>query len=227
MALREVNLRLVGPSLVQVIGPNGGGKTTLLKVILGTLEPERGLVKITPSDASLGYSPQSITSSFKASPLTVWEFIETGLKLRGVKNLGCAEDSLEKLGLNRSLWDRKISELSGGQLRRLYLARALACAPQIILLDEPFTYLDPVSKGEVAGVIAEEAKRSLVIVTSHDPELMINDTDTIIVLNRRVYAVGSPSEVLKVNLLREVYGRCVIEYAGHTHIIDECLPERG
>ena len=105
-------------------------------------------------------------------------------------------------------------------MQRVLIARALVHDPQILLMDEPLSAVDPRGRAELARLIGGLGEEKLVIVTSHDPALLLEYTRSIILLNRRVVAVGPPSELLRIELLRKVYGGAAIILEPHVHICD-------
>ncbi len=223
--LSRVNLVFKGAGLVQVIGPNGAGKTTLLRVILGLIKPRHGRVVVNGVDVTgkpqkagkmIGYVPQ-LTAFGQHYPLTVLEFVELELLLRHKRWPRLSDREARKratsvlkvVGLDESVWSKKLAELSGGQLQRSMIARALVHDPPILVLDEPLSSVDPAGKHEISRLIARLAEKKLVILTSHDPFLLLKNTNMIVLLNRGVIAAGKPEDVLREEVLRRVYGEAV------------------
>jgi zinc/manganese transport system ATP-binding protein len=237
VALEVAELEITGPSLVQILGPNGAGKTTMLRTILGLVKPVLGTVKIcgrevtgNPLEAGryVGYVPQ-LTFSKSPYPVTGWELVEYEYLLRSSKpprlfKSNKAQDAvrkaLERVGLPPDAWFKPIDELSGGQRQRVLIARALVHNPPILLLDEPFSAVDPRGRAELAKLIGSLAKEKLILVTSHDPMLLLNYTNYVVLLNRKVVAYGPKEEVLRLDILRKVYGEAAIPVTYHTHISD-------
>lgn len=237
-ALEIDHLLLPGPALVQVLGPNGAGKTTLLKTILGLVAPRRGRVYVCGYDATgrpnragrfIGYVPQlaNVPSHF---PITPWEIIEYEALARSKGGSFFArkeeinrivEASLRTVGLHEDAWFKPLRDLSGGQRQRVFIARALVHNPPILLMDEPFSAVDPEGRVELAELVASLARTHLIVVTSHDPMLLLDYTDTIILINRKLVAVGDPHTVLREDILAEVYGAAVLRVKDHVHISDE------
>ncbi len=215
--LSGVNLELEGPGLVQVVGPNGSGKTTLLRAILGLIPPRRGRIYIDGVDVTgrphaagklAGYVPQN-PSAPKLSPMTVWEFISTGLKLRGIHNTSKVEEVLNIVGVPREAWDSRLWELSGGMLQRVFIARAISHDPRLLVMDEPLSSIDPQGRMGLARLIASLSRDRLVIMSSHDPNLLLSTTQTIIIVYHGVIAIGPPGEVFKKEVLESIYGATV------------------
>ena len=241
IVLEVDELRVEGPGVYQILGPNGAGKTTLLRVIAGLVKPVEGRVVINgvrvegrPERAGrfIGYVPQVEHLGSVQFPVTPFELVASALLLRKpwprVKTPGWArsrvEAVLEKVGLPREAWHKNISELSGGQLQRVLIARALVHDPQILLMDEPLSAVDPRGRAELAKLIGDLGEEKLVLVTSHDPALLLDYTRKIVLLNRRVVAVGPPQDILRVELLRRVYGGAAMVLEPHVHICDSHLP---
>ena len=233
----SLNVRFKGPALIQVIGPNGAGKTTLLKLILGLIKPVHGKVMINGCDVTgkpekvnniIGYVPQLVLDTMY--PITPFEMVLNSLLLHKRKwprifvkkdEIEKAKEVLEAVDLPKDEWNKRFSELSGGQKQRVLLARAMVYDPEILLLDEPLSAVDPLGKVELASLIGKLAENKLVIVTSHDPILLLPYTDRILLLNRTYYLIGEPEEILKVDVLRNVYGESAVLLDQHVHISDE------
>ncbi len=236
--LSNLTLKLKGPSLVQIIGPNGAGKTTLFKAILGLIKPVSGRITVNGIDTTakpdkvgnfVGYVPQLMPIDSHI-PITAWEIVLNSLLLhrRRFPRILAKKDEIEKVkntlnlvDLPQDRWHKPFFELSGGERQRVLLARALVYDPQILLLDEPLSAVDPLGKVELAEIIGELAKSKLILVTSHDPILLLPYTDQIILLNRSYYIIGKPEEILTVDVLKNVYGESAILLEEHVHISDE------
>jgi len=235
-------LELRGPGLYQILGPNGAGKTTLLRTIAGLVKPVKGKVIVSGVDVTgrpesagrfIGYVPQHEHVSGYSYPITAYEMVVSALMLHRkrwprVRTPSWAREAainaLKEVGLGENAWFKKVSELSGGQLQRVLIARALAHNPPILLMDEPLSAVDPRGRVGIARLLGRLAERKLVVVTSHDPSLLLEYTKGIVLLNRRVVAYGPPREVLTVEKLRKVYGGAVVVLEPHTHICDSHLP---
>lgn len=185
--LCHVNEHLGSRDFVVLTGPNGGGKTTLLRLIAGLLPPTRGRITRRPGIVT-GYLPQyrHIDRQF---PTTVGDIVLSGLACR--KRLWQRFDShlraraTETLELFKiqNLADRPISDLSGGQWQRTLLARAFVSHPDLLLLDEPETHLDEASRTELYALLAEWSTRCAIVVVSHDEHLFPH------IANRRIWHV--------------------------------------
>ncbi len=228
--IRGLSLEISNHGLVLVLGPNGAGKTTLLRTIAGLLKPWSGRVLINDLDVSghpelagrfVGYVPQ-INPSKHVHPITPIEYLETLVKLRlGKKRRDIVERALELVELPREKWFANLWSLSGGERQRVFIAQALALDPPILLLDEPFTYVDPVGKKSIARLIASLRHRKIIVVTSHDPTLLLPYADLVVLLSRSGrHVVGKPNEVFRREVLLEIYGDSFVEYPSHMHMLD-------
>jgi zinc/manganese transport system ATP-binding protein len=232
--LSDVNLRLEGPGLVQILGPNGAGKTTLLRTLLGLIRPRKGRVYINGVDVTgrpekagrySGYVPQLEGGGFHY-PVTAWELVETECRIRC---RGAPREEVERrvreafrtVSLSEEALHRPISRLSGGQRQRVFIARALVHRPPILFMDEPFSAIDPAAKASLADTIGRLSDARLVVVTSHDPLLLMKYTRLIVLVKRGIVAAGAPGEVLREEILSRVYGGSVIAVERHLHIADE------
>jgi len=226
IVFRDLIAVFSGPGLYQVIGPNGSGKTTLLLTIIGRIKPVLGRVivnSIVVKDSTLvkglvSYMPQYYTIPVDA-PLTLYEFVEGLAKILG-RSSGDVEEVLELTGISREYWFKKISHLSGGLLQRAMLARTLILNTPILLLDEPLSSIDPEGKVEMSEYISDLSKKKLVIITSHDPTLLLDSTKKVLVLGHGNYIYGTVEEVLNLDVLKKFYMRCAIELHKHVHIAD-------
>ncbi len=234
--LSGLNLRFETKSLYQVIGPNGSGKTTLLKAILGLVKPRKGSIILDGEDITgkpekvsfrIGYMPQ-LTLNEDDFPITAFEIVLNSLllhtkpfpRIAKEQDLKSTERALKTVDLPRDRWDKPFHELSGGEQQRVLLARALVYNPDVLLLDEPLSAIDPLGKVEFVNLIRSLTEEKLVIVTSHDPILLLPFTKKLVLLNRRYYKVGSPEEILTLEVLREVYGDSAVLLEEHVHISD-------
>lgn len=175
--LSDINLTVSEGDFMLITGPNGGGKTTLLKLMLGLLLPTYGKVSWPASGvkakhpASCGYLPQkkSVDSNF---PVTVREVIEMGLlsvKSPRTQKNNQANAILESLGLKEKE-NAPIGTLSGGQLQRALLGRAIVSDPRLIILDEPLSYLDQTYTDRLISILSKYRGKKTVIVVTHRPE---------------------------------------------------------
>jgi len=238
LVIENLHMKFSGSGLIQILGPNGAGKTTLLKVILGLLKPMRGKIIINSVDVTgdpskagpfIGYVPQIFTEAHMHYPVTAWELVESSYLLYRKKwprlfsekqALKIVSKVLRIVGLPENAWHKSFWKLSGGQRQRVLIARAIVHDPPILIMDEPLSAVDPVGKAELANFIVSLSKRKLVIVTSHDPMLLLSHTDLVLLLNRSFHIVGRPEDVLTLENARKVYGESAIMVYQHIHISD-------
>ena len=226
VVFKDLTAVFSGPGLYQVIGPNGSGKTTLLLTIIGRIKPVHGRViidNIIVKNSKLvkgliSYMPQHYIIPVDA-PITLYEFIENLAGVLGKKS-NSVEEILKLTGISKEYWFKKLSQLSGGLLQRTMLARTLILDTPIILLDEPFSNIDPEGKVELSEYIGKLSEKKLVITTSHDPTLLLEYTEKILVLGPGGYAFGDVEEILKIEVLGKFYKKCAIELQRHVHVID-------
>jgi zinc transport system ATP-binding protein len=223
--LKDVNLRVAPKEFVWVVGPNGGGKTTLIKLILGLIRPQEGRIVVlggapSAARASVGYMPQSseLDSQF---PVTVLDMVLLGRLRPGLlprlyrkADKDAALRSLETVGLADAA-HRPLRELSGGQHRRILIARALASEPQLLLLDEPTANLDVEAERELHSVMRHLTEQVTVMMVSHDPAFASDFVEHVVCVNRTVGI--HPTSALKEGSLDELWGggRRIIRHDRH------------
>lgn len=187
--IRHVNLKVFDNDYIGVIGPNGGGKTTLLKVISGLLKPLSGSIEFSNElndKRSIGYLPQ-IKTIDKKFPITVFDVVRSGLMLnRGKENSANEKQKvteiLEESGI-AGISKKAIGELSGGQMQRVFLCRALISDPKILLLDEPDTFVDTTFEGELYEKLQLLNEKMAIILVSHDVSSISGHVKTIACMN--------------------------------------------
>ena len=187
--IRNVNLKVFNNDFIGVIGPNGGGKTTLLKVISGLLQPLSGSIEFGDELAdkkSIGYLPQ-IKNIDKKFPITVFDVVRSGLMLNHEKENSVSEkqkvtEILEESGI-AGISKKAIGELSGGQMQRVFLCRALISDPKILLLDEPDTFVDTTFEGELYEKLQLLNEKMAIILVSHDVSSISGHVKTIACMN--------------------------------------------
>lgn len=216
--VRDVSLKLGGGEVVGLLGPNGAGKTTSFYMVVGLINGGGGSILLDGRDVTdlpmharvrlgLGYLPQEPSVFRKLSVeqnlLAVLQ-AQSGTT-RAERRLRCAE-LLRELGIAH-LHDAQALALSGGERRRLEIARALAMAPRYMLLDEPFAGVDPIAVGEIKRIVAQLRERGIgVLITDHNVRETLDICDRAYIINEgQVIAHGSPRELLKNPEVREVY----------------------
>lgn len=194
--LKNVNLDIYAKEFVGVFGPNGGGKTTFLKLLMGFLKPSQGNILILGEEATtarkkVGYVPQFATAD-KQFPISCLEVVLMGL-LSKISPWGTyskelqdkAEKSLEKVGLS-AYRDVSFGKLSGGQTQRLLIARALVSSPDILLLDEPTTSLDPEAEQEIYRLLLELKKTMTIVMVTHHLHAATKQADRLLCVNKEI-----------------------------------------
>ncbi len=199
--LEEINLIIEEHDFLGIIGPNGGGKTTLLKVILGLVRPSRGEVRIFGDPPQkhrglIGYVPQ-IRQFDLDFPISVWDVVSTGRlgknKLfKGFENKDkeIIERTLEEVDM-AEFRDESLTKLSGGERQRVLIARALASEPHLLLLDEPTSSIDKDLDTKLWEFLNELKKKITIILVTHDISAVSIYVDKIACLNRRLYYKGT------------------------------------
>lgn len=235
LVLKQIDLHVESGTTLGVIGPNGGGKTTLLKLLLGLIEPTRGSITIDglpPRQAVrrgdvVGYLPQSprLPSNF---PLNVTQLVRLGLAgktgmLRSYsrEDLKFVDELIEQIGL-KDLAHAPIGELSGGQLQRVLIARALAPRPKVLLLDEPTTGIDPAGQQRFISFLQNLQDRLAltVVLVSHDLRTVTSMSDRLACLNLTLHYHDVP-EQMPGELVLEMFGSDVVALGvgkPHTHV---------
>lgn len=221
--LKDVSLTVYDNDFLGIIGPNGGGKTTLLRTILGFIHPDSGSVSfyengIKVPHINIGYLPQ-INHIDKKFPIKVSDVILSGLTLRGkIFKRYTAEDRgkvfpvAEKMGVE-NLLDRAIGDLSGGQLQRVLLGRAIIDKPKLIILDEPSSYVDKLFETNFYKILGEINKEIAIVLVSHDVGTIISQVKNIACVNQSLhYHCGSN---ISEEWLLGAYDSCPIEILGH------------
>jgi ABC-type Mn2+/Zn2+ transport system ATPase subunit len=243
IALEDISLAIEEGEFIGVIGPNGSGKTTLCRAVLGLISPLAGSLQIFDCAcqelrchhrARIGYLPQkgSLDRNF---PITVLETVMMGrygalglFHRPGKQDEQIALHALENVGMQDHR-DTALGHLSGGQQQRVLIARALAQQPQVLLLDEPTTGIDITTQHSVLDLVRRlhQDLGLTVLLITHDINMIRSLVDRFVLLKTRLYAAGTPEEVLKPDILRQVYGKDLVitekdlviveDYHRHSH----------
>ena len=236
-ALEDITLEIADGEFLGVIGPNGSGKTTMLRAILGLMPPSQGSLRIFDCAcqelrchhrARIGYLPQRrpVDPYF---PITVREAVMMGRagaiglwRRAGKQDREIVRHALEDVGM-ADYDDHPLGALSGGQQQRVFIARALAQHPQILLLDEPTTGIDTTTQHTVLELIQRlhEELHLTVVLVSHDINLIAPLSERLALLKTRLYAVGTAKEILRKDILAQVYGPQILTTdTGHVIVAD-------
>ena len=219
VALRDATFRLDGGTICALVGVNGSGKSTLFKAIMGFVRPSKGSVSLAGSSVSaaqkrnlVAYVPQSeeVDWSF---PVSVWDVVMMGryghmsfLRIPRAADQRIAQECLERVGMS-DFKDRQIGELSGGQKKRVFLARALAQKGRIMLLDEPFTGVDVQTESAIIELLrALRDEGHIILVSTHNLGSVPEFCDQVVLVNRTVLAFGPTEEVFTEDNLSRAFG---------------------
>jgi zinc transport system ATP-binding protein len=235
--LQDVSLDIPEGAFMAVIGPNGGGKTTLLKLMLGILKPDSGTIRIFGTNARdaaprIGYVPQDIHVN-RGFPISVRDVVSMGRMKGGGgwrpflgRDHSTVQETLERV----QMWDlrsRRMDDLSGGQRQRVYLARALVSEPKLLLLDEPLSSVDTQGQTEFYDFLVELNRTVTIVVVSHDAMILSSHARSVACVNRQLFFHDAP-EITK-DMLEMAY-QCPVELIGHGlphRVFPEHGPERG
>ena len=238
--LEDVSLRVRRGRIVTLIGPNGAGKTTLIRIALGLMGADRGRVVRRPG-MQVGYMPQRMALD-PVLPLTVDRFLRLGPRRGGARytrraQRGAqtsqqapqprkAQEVLARLGIPH-LTERQMLDISGGELQRVLLARALMGRPELLILDEPAQGVDLSGQAELYSLITELAAESGcgVLMISHDLHLVMSATDEVVCLNHHVCCQGKPEQVSSDPAFLDLFGAQVSKSLAvythrHSHVHD-------
>lgn len=194
--IENVNLEIHKKDFVGMIGPNGGGKSTIIKIILGLIKPWSGQIKtgrnVDGTPVKMGYLPQ-FHEFDKSYPITVREVILSGLIGQSRKHLrfsrpqkNKASELIESLGL-KDIERKGIGELSGGQMQRVFLGRALVSTPDLLILDEPGTYVDNRFESEMYQLLETINQDTAILLVSHDIGQIVSYVKTIACVNHYLH----------------------------------------
>lgn len=232
-ALQKVNLTISKGDFLGLVGPNGGGKTTLIKIILGLLKPDEGEVKILNQEISsfdkwhtIGYVPQKANSFNKGFPATVFELVSMGLtakigyfRFMTKKDKEKVAQAIREVGMENYMHEN-IGNLSGGQQQRVFIARAIVGDPEILILDEPTVGVDykNVEKFyDLLDRLNEERGLTLLLIT-HDTGAMTEHANKVACLNKTLHFHGKTKEYTSLTDedLARIYGHPV-QIVVHDH----------
>jgi len=207
---------------VGIIGPNGGGKTTLIKVILGLLHPTEGAVMLFGKDHHdfkekyrIGYVPQRVTHTERNFPATVFEVVRTGRIARlgfferfKKEDIEAVERAMEISGIAEHR-DTLIGNLSGGERQRVYIARALASEPEVLIHDEPTVGVDIGAQKTFYEFLSSlnRDRHLTILLISHDVDVVSQETKTVLCLNHNLVCHGLPKDILNEHVLERLYGK--------------------
>lgn len=219
--LERISFDIQSGDYVGIIGPNGGGKTTLLKLMLGLLKPVAGEIRllgdlILRSDERhrIGYVPQRSATDDRLFPASVEEVVLSGRTAN--RGMFAARSKADKAAVKRAMKTadvmhlayRRVGTLSGGERQRVMIARALAGDPAILMLDEPTAAVDAPSQEAFYAFLEKLHGQGLtIIIVSHDIDIVTHEVDTVLCLNKHLVCHGPTADVLGKMPLEKVYGK--------------------
>lgn len=222
-ALSNICLDVMQGEFLGIIGPNGGGKSTLLKAILGLIPTTSGAIQIYGNapgrnKSAIGYVPQFSTVD-RQFPISAIEVVLTGRLKQGLslfmkytkEDKKIAYEQLKRVGIEY-LAERQISELSGGEFQRLLIARALTVNPKLLLLDEPTASVDVTSRNQIYDLLKELNSQMTIILVTHDLLAISSEVKKLACLNGKLVYHGEP--LLNEHIVKELYG-CPVDLIAH------------
>lgn len=217
---------------IGLVGPNGSGKTTLIKIILGIFRPSSGRISLFGCDqeifdswSKIGYLPQKVSSFNSTFPSTVREIVALGLisgkkypkrfTLQDEKAIGNALDLLRISNIKNKL----IGELSGGQQQRVFIARALVNSPEILILDEPATALDPETREHFFDILRDlnKNKGTTIVLVTHDIGNIGNYANKLLYIDRKIVFYGSFQDFCQSDMMANLFGAASQHIICHRH----------
>lgn len=231
--LQDVNLDIQRRDFMAMIGPNGGGKTTLLKLILGLLKPGRGSIRVLGKSAQkmshhVGYVPQDVHINRKF-PITALDVVLMGkLEPKNKWSRHSAQDRREALGALERMEmaahaGQKIGELSGGQRQRVFIARALVTRPRLLLLDEPTASIDTKGQADFFKLLRKLNREITILVVSHDLLVISTHVKSVACVNKRLH-YHNQAEITG-EMLETMYP-CTVEEVCPVELVAHGLPHR-
>jgi zinc transport system ATP-binding protein len=223
--IKNISLRIKKKQIITLVGPNGGGKTTLAKAIIGIVKLSSGRI-IKNRNLTIGYVPQRFVPN-ALMPITAREFLNLGHEYD--------MDQFEQISnmlLLSNLLDKLLHQLSGGQLQKILLARALLRNPQLLILDEPTQGIDISGQFEFYNLIAELRKRNdmSIIMISHDLHVVMKSCDQVICLNQHICCSGHPNDISNDPEYTKIFNKEALESIGiyshkhdHVHDAEGCI----
>jgi len=219
--IKDISLVVKKGEYSAVIGPNGGGKTTLVRLLLGLEKKTKGSIKLFGQKQKafkawdkIGYVPQRVSQIDQFFPATVEEVVKMGRTAkRGLftresqEDRNAVESAMTKMDV-LNLRQKLVGELSGGQRQRVMIARALASKPEVLILDEPNTGVDMVSQNRFYGLLRElnQKDRMTILFITHDVGVIADDIQSMLCINQTLLACNNPHEVLSCSEMSKLYG---------------------
>lgn len=222
--LKEINFSVLPGKVITIVGPNGAGKSTLLRVILGLIKPTSGTVEVR-DNLTIGYMPQKLHLD-PSLPLTVDYFLGMTRHKRKLS----IEGALKSVGAEKLQYS-SMHNLSGGELQRVLLAKALICKPDLLILDEPVQGVDVLGQKALYGLIAALHKRwkCAILLVSHDMHIVFSSSDQVVCLNSHICCTGKPETIVNEPEYIKLFGdRLFAPYQHHhDHVHDTMLNHKS
>lgn len=208
LILDNVSFDLEEGEYVGLIGPNGGGKTTLIKIILGLLKPTSGKVKIAFPKDKIGYVPQRASQNLHAFPATVYEIIKSGLIKKTPNTTKLIDQAIQTTEIDH-LKNKMISHLSGGELQKVLIARALVSQPKVLVLDEPIVGVDSPSQQKFYQFLKKlnQDHKITILFISHDLEVITSQASKVLCLNKKLICRHAHHDLLKDEHIEKIFGK--------------------
>ena len=212
--LTDVNLSIDENDFVAIIGPNGGGKSTLMRLMVGLLKPTTGSVrvfgeKVPTKKVAIGYVPQNTNKNVEF-PITVGECVATGMSGLSPKS-DAVKAALDRVHIGGYL-DRRLGELSGGERQRVLIARSLVCNPKILFLDEPSNNIDVAGIEALYNMLAEFSETMTIVIVTHDLMALSHKVKSVVCVNHSVHYHEGAN--LTEEMLHSTYG-CEVDLIAH------------
>jgi len=232
LILENVSFEIFSGEYIAIIGPNGGGKTTLIRLLLNLEKQTSGEIKIFGKKLKdfkewykIGYVPQRATLVDETFPATVEDIVKMGrVARRGIfagmssEDKEKVHDAMQKMDI-LNLKDKMVGTLSGGQRQRVMIARALASSPKILILDEPNTGVDMVSQQRFYGLLAKlnREENITILFITHDIGVIADDIGRLFTINRKATICNDPKKLLSCDEVSDLYGIHAHSLANHKH----------
>lgn len=230
--LEDISFEIFAGEYIAIIGPNGGGKTTLIRLLLNLEKASSGVIKLFGKKLDefqewykVGYVPQRATLVDETFPATVEDIVKMGrVARRGIfagmnsEDREKVHDAMQKMDI-LNLKDRMVGTLSGGQRQRVMIARALASSPKILILDEPNTGVDVVSQQRFYELLAKLNKEEniTILFITHDIGVIADDIGHLFTINRKATICNDPKQLLSCDEVSDLYGIPAHSLANHKH----------